>query len=110
MMTDSQAEAARIKLAEYEAGKAAEARAAENERRATARAALAPLLDVLPALKAAADKVRGVLEAGLGEERGVADLARNVLVTADGLTARVDRRVADTEPVPEPAPAPPVAV
>lgn len=106
MMTDAQAETARIKLAEYESAKAAEARQAENERRVASRTAFAPLAEVLPELAAAADKVRAVLDAGIGEERGLADLARNVLVTVDGLAARVERRMADTEPTPEPEPAP----
>lgn len=104
MMTDAQAEAARIKLAEYEAAKAAEARQAEDERRAVARAAFAPLMDALPDLTAAAEKVRAAIDAGLGEERGLADLARNVLVTIDGLAHRLERRMADTEPTPEPEP------
>ena len=106
MMTDAQAETARTKLAEYEAAKAVEARQAENERRVAARTAFAPLAEVLAELTAAADKVRAVLDAGLGDERGLADLARNVLVTVDGLAARVERRMADTEPTPEPEPAP----
>ena len=106
MMTDAQAEAARVKLAEYEEAKAAEARQAESERRSTARTNFAPLTALLPELTAAADKLRAVVDGGLGDERGLLDLARNVLITADGLAGRHDRRVEDTEPAPEPAPGP----
>lgn len=101
-MTDTQAEAARKKLAEYEAAKAAAARTAENEKRAAAREAIKPLADLQSELAAAGDRVRAALDAVPSSERGLADLARNVCVTIDGLAARLERRIADTEPVPEP--------
>ena len=104
--TDNQAESARQKLAEYEAAKAAQARAEENDRRATARAAFKPLADIGPDLKATGEQLQAVLDGGIGAERGLADLARNVCVTIEGLRARLERRVADTEPVPEPEPGP----
>lgn len=106
MMTDAQAEAAREKLAEYEAAKRAEARQAENDKRAAARASLAPLAATIPDLSASAAKVRTALDAGLGEERGLSDLARNVLIVINSLISRLERRTADTEPVPEPPAAP----
>lgn len=105
-MTDEEARAARASLAAYEAEKAEEARTAENARRAAAREAFKPLAEAMPDLTAAADQVRAAVEDGLAAERGLADLARNVLIVIDSLKARLERRVADTEPVPE-APPPP---
>lgn len=103
-MTDAQAEAARKKLAEYEATKAAEARQAENEKRAACRAVVQPIADAMPALQAATQELRDKVEAGMPGEWDLANLARNVLTTAEGLARRVERRLADTEPVPEPEP------
>lgn len=105
-MTDAQAEAARLRLAEYEAAKEAEARAAENDKRAACRAVVQPLADVMAPLRVAADAVRArVAPLASGDEWDLSNLARNVVQTVDGLAARVDRRIADTEPVPAP-PAP----
>ena len=98
MMTDAQAETARIKLAEYESAKAAEARQAENDRRVAARATLAPAVALRPDVEALIAKAEAVVDAGLPGERGVADQLRNLLVVASSFIDRVDRRLADTEP------------
>lgn len=102
VMTDAQAETARIKLAEYETAKAAEARQAENDRRVAARAALAPAIALRPDVAALIAKAEAIVDDGLPGERGVVDQLRNLLVVASSFIDRVDRRLADTEPTPDP--------
>lgn len=105
-MTEEQAEQARKDLAAFEAKKAKEARDAENVKRAACRAVVQPIADALPALQDASDEIRALVEAGMPGEWDLANLARNVLSTVDGLASRIERRLADTELVPEPEAAP----
>ena len=110
VMTDSQAGSARIKLAEYEAAKAAEARQAENDRRVAARAALAPAIALRPDVEALIAKAEAIVDDGLPGERGVVDQLRNLIVVASSFIDRADRRLADTEPTPDPEATPAAAL
>lgn len=108
ILTDTQAEKARRDLAAFELKKAADARQAENEKRAASRAALDPLGQLLPDLASNRARLDAIVEAGIEGNRDIVDIARNVLTTISGLQDRFDRRISDTEPIPEPSSAEPI--
>lgn len=92
--------------AELAALRAAETRAnieAENARRAEARAAVQPVVDLIKAPKIDVEAVRSALPGLPFEEREMQGLCDTMLRLIDAARALGERRIADTEltPVPE---------
>ena len=102
-MTEKQAEKARRDLAAYEEERARVARQEENAKRAATLEVVSPLAELLNGkLAGIRDEIEEAARALPPEEWDLANLLRNVVVTATSAISRVQRRVDDNQPAPEP--------
>ena len=103
-MTDEEAEALRLQLAQHEAQQAADAVIAENQRRADQLAAIQPATDVIYTedWSNMLDNLQNAFTAINLVDWDLANLINNCLNCARAARERIDRRIEDLQPSPVP--------
>lgn len=101
-LTEEEAAALRAQLAAHEAAQALARAQEENARRAEKREALAPTEPLVAALATPVAALKENLPALTTADWDLASLARNAITCAEALATRLERRLADIQPVPEP--------